>query len=142
MWFGPDQFSRKARVASRCDATSRVNWTCGTPYEVVVHHESDASACADEQPERALVNRASGGGRLAFISAITLQSRGADTRADYVQLFRRVLFNILIRNTDDHCTNHGFLIYQRGIRLSPAYDLNPYAGVCSAGIAVSAFAEV
>jgi serine/threonine-protein kinase HipA len=85
-------------------------------------------------------------GRLAFISAMTLtqhsdgeggtsylelvdllQSRGADTRADCVQLFRRVLFNILIHNTDDHLRNHGFFVDEGGIRLSPAYDLNPSA---------------
>jgi serine/threonine-protein kinase HipA len=54
-----------------------------------------------------------------------LQSRGADTRADCVQLFRRVLFNILIHNTDDHLRNHGFFVDEGGIRLSPAYDLNP-----------------
>jgi serine/threonine-protein kinase HipA len=89
-------------------------------------------------------DRTTRGGRLAFISAMTLtqhtdgepgasylelvdllQSRGADTRADCVQLFRRVLFNILIRNTDDHLRNHGFFVDESGIRLSPAYDINP-----------------
>jgi serine/threonine-protein kinase HipA len=89
-------------------------------------------------------DRTATGGRLAFISAMTLtqhtdgeagasylelvdllQSRGADTDADCVQLFRRVLFNILIHNTDDHLRNHGFLIDESGVRLSPAYDLNP-----------------
>jgi serine/threonine-protein kinase HipA len=54
-----------------------------------------------------------------------LQSRGADTKADCEQLFRRVLFNILIHNTDDHLRNHGFFIREQGIRLSPAYDMNP-----------------
>jgi serine/threonine-protein kinase HipA len=53
-----------------------------------------------------------------------LQSRGADTAADCEQLFRRVLFNILIHNTDDH-RNHGFFLGEQGIRLSPAYDMNP-----------------
>jgi serine/threonine-protein kinase HipA len=36
-----------------------------------------------------------------------------------------VLFNILIHNTDDHLRNHGFFIDESGIRLSPAYDMNP-----------------
>lgn len=88
-------------------------------------------------------DRTARGGRLAFISGMTLtqhdgeagasylelvdllQSRGADTRADCVQLFRRVLFNILIHNTDDHLRNHGFFVDETGIRLSPAYDINP-----------------
>ena len=89
-------------------------------------------------------DRTARGGRLAFISAMTLtqradgeagasylelidllQSRGGNTRADSEQLFRRVLFNILIHNTDDHPRNHGFFIDESGIRLSPAYDMNP-----------------
>ncbi len=42
------------------------------------------------------------------------------------QLWRRVVFNVLISNTDDHLRNHGFLYEDhRGWRLSPAYDLNP-----------------
>jgi serine/threonine-protein kinase HipA len=41
-------------------------------------------------------------------------------------LWRRVVFSILISNTDDHLRNHGFLYEgQNGWRLSPAYDLNP-----------------
>ena len=54
-----------------------------------------------------------------------LQSRGADTRGDCVQLFRRIVFSILIHNTDDHLRNHGFFVDAQGIRLSPAYDINP-----------------
>ena len=84
------------------------------------------------------------GGRLAFVSAMTLtqhkdgdggasylelvellQSRGSNTESDCQQLFRRVLFNIMIQNTDDHLRNHGFFIDARGVRLSPAYDMNP-----------------
>jgi serine/threonine-protein kinase HipA len=84
------------------------------------------------------------GRRLAFVSAMTLtqhkdgepgasylelvdllQSRGMNTTADCEQLFRRVLFNILVHNTDDHLRNHGFFIDERGIRISPAYDMNP-----------------
>lgn len=45
---------------------------------------------------------------------------------DLRQLWRRIVFNVLISNTDDHLRNHGFL-YSGGTgwRLSPAYDLNP-----------------
>ena len=41
------------------------------------------------------------------------------------ELFRRVVFNILTGNHDDHFRNHGFLLRLDGWRLSPAYDLNP-----------------
>ncbi len=46
--------------------------------------------------------------------------------ADMHALWRRIVFNILISNTDDHLRNHGFLYESAdGWRLSPAYDLNP-----------------
>ena len=41
------------------------------------------------------------------------------------ELFRRVVFNICIGNSDDHFRNHGFLLTPKGWTLSPAYDLNP-----------------
>ncbi|MAT16806.1 MAG: phosphatidylinositol kinase [Planctomyces sp.] len=55
-----------------------------------------------------------------------LRRYGAVPVADMHALWRRIVFNILISNTDDHLRNHGFL-YEgtNGWRLSPAYDLNP-----------------
>ena len=55
-----------------------------------------------------------------------LRQHGAAPKADMQGLWRRIVFNILISNTDDHLRNHGFL-YQgpEGWRLSPAYDMNP-----------------
>lgn len=41
------------------------------------------------------------------------------------ELFRRIVFNIVIGNCDDHFRNHGFLLTKDGWTLSPAYDLNP-----------------
>ena len=54
-----------------------------------------------------------------------LQARGARTTSDCEQLFRRVVFNICVSNTDDHLRNHGFFVEPRGLVLSPAYDMNP-----------------
>ena len=55
-----------------------------------------------------------------------LRRHGAAPAKDLPQLWRRVVFNVLISNTDDHLRNHGFLYEsQAGWRLSPAYDLNP-----------------
>jgi serine/threonine-protein kinase HipA len=89
-------------------------------------------------------DRTASGDRRAFVSAMTLtqrrdgepgasylelvellQRQGADTLGDTHQLFRRIVFSILIHNTDDHLRNHGFFIEDRGVRLSPAYDINP-----------------
>ena len=55
-----------------------------------------------------------------------LVTHGAQARMDAPALYRRVAFNVLISNVDDHLRNHGFLwLDPRGWSLSPAYDLNP-----------------
>ena len=41
------------------------------------------------------------------------------------ELYRRVAFNVIFGNTDDHFRNHGFLLTPKGWTLSPAYDINP-----------------
>lgn len=89
------------------------------------------------------------GGRIPYLSAATmLQSDGRETVHAYTelvdvllregsnpivdihQLWRRLVFNFLICNTDDHLRNTGFLYNARnhGWRLSPAFDLNPMPG--------------
>ena len=54
-----------------------------------------------------------------------IESYGADVEANLHQLWRRIVFNIAISNTDDHLRNHGFILTDKGWVLSPAYDLNP-----------------
>lgn len=55
-----------------------------------------------------------------------LSRHGSSVREDAAELFRRMVFSILISNVDDHLRNHGFLwAGKTGWRLSPAYDLNP-----------------
>ena len=58
-----------------------------------------------------------------------LAQHGAQGKADAHALYRRVVFNVMISNVDDHLRNHGFLWRGRaGWSLSPAYDLNPTPG--------------
>ncbi len=61
---------------------------------------------------------------LEIIDAI--KQYGSIPKQDTASLWRRMVFNILISNTDDHLRNHGFL-YERckGWKLSPVYDINP-----------------
>ena len=60
-----------------------------------------------------------------FELAAFLMRQGAHVEADLTELWRRIVFNICVANTDDHLRNHGFLLTAQGWRLSPAYDLNP-----------------
>jgi serine/threonine-protein kinase HipA len=54
-----------------------------------------------------------------------IQNYSCEIKSDLEQLWRRIVFNIAISNTDDHLRNHGFIIKGAGWRLSPAYDVNP-----------------
>lgn len=55
-----------------------------------------------------------------------LARHGANAKADAAALYRRMVFNVLVSNVDDHLRNHGFLwLSKNGWSLSPAYDLNP-----------------
>jgi serine/threonine-protein kinase HipA len=59
------------------------------------------------------------------VSRYTLRQHGVEVRRDLHELFRRMVFNILVTNDDDHLRNHGFLFDGRGWRLSPLYDVVP-----------------
>lgn len=90
-------------------------------------------------------DRANDDARRLFISAMTLTdhrdgdaasypdiaqaisrfgARGS-VRTDLAQLFRRLVFNVVAGNRDDHLRNHGFLRLPDGWRLAPAFDMNP-----------------
>ena len=64
-----------------------------------------------------------------------IQFSGAEPQEDLEQLWRRIVFNIAVSNTDDHLRNHGFLLTENGWCLSPAYDMNP--SVDKAGLALN-----
>ncbi len=58
--------------------------------------------------------------------ARVLVDHGAQPAADLRELWSRIVFNMLVSNTDDHLRNHGFLLQPgKGWRLSEAYDINP-----------------
>ena len=56
-----------------------------------------------------------------------IEINGAQGRveADLAQLFRRIAFNVLAGNRDDHLRNHGFIRVPTGWQISPAFDMNP-----------------
>jgi serine/threonine-protein kinase HipA len=59
--------------------------------------------------------------------ADAIRSHGYSPIQDVRQLWRRLVFNLLITNVDDHLQNHGFLHVEHGLwRLAPAFDINPF----------------
>jgi len=57
--------------------------------------------------------------------SLFIQDHGGNIKEDLTQLWRRIVFNIAVSNTDDHLRNHGFIIKNGVWRLSPAFDVNP-----------------
>lgn len=57
--------------------------------------------------------------------ASLIRKYGASPKKDLVELWKRIVFNMAVSNTDDHLRNHGFLLVDDGWHLSPLYDVNP-----------------
>lgn len=89
-------------------------------------------------------DRTDNGERIHFASALTLlgltdgspgssylqlaefiMRNGASANTDLEELWKRIVFQMAVKNTDDHLRNHGFLLTDYGWTLSPAYDINP-----------------
>jgi serine/threonine-protein kinase HipA len=70
---------------------------------------------------------AADGDRRSYLDiAEAVEDVSADVTGHLHQLWRRLVFSVLISNTDDHLRNHGFLRERDGVwRLAPAFDLNP-----------------
>jgi hypothetical protein len=62
-------------------------------------------------------------------SAEELRRASARPDLDAQELFRRMCFNALISNADDHSRNHAMIARHTDWRLSPAYDLTPTSPV-------------
>jgi serine/threonine-protein kinase HipA len=68
--------------------------------------------------------------RSYFEMADAIRAQGMNPVADVRQLWRRMVFNLLITHVDDHLHNLGFLHVENGLwRLAPAFDINPLRAV-------------
>ena len=68
-------------------------------------------------------NALDGSGYLDLASFI--RKYGGNVKKDLRELWRRIVFNMAVSNTDDHLRNHGFILGKEGWILSPVYDVNP-----------------
>ena len=119
---------RLARLAGIETSNARIVMVKGTPIAVISRFD-----------------RSRDQGRIAYLSASSLLQAGrneehsytevvdamktacVEAKADAQQLWRRLVFNHLITNVDDHLQNMGFLYVGNGLwRLAPAFDLNPF----------------
>lgn len=111
--------------------------------DVALTHASGKDVLLIERFDR--VKLPEGWGRRAMVSALTLfgldemqaryahygdladiiKARFAEPRRDLHELFRRIAFNILVGNTDDHARNHAAFWHGDTLSLTPAYDICP-----------------
>ena len=57
--------------------------------------------------------------------AAFIKSNGAEPKKDLLELWKRIVFNMAVTNTDDHLRNHAFILSDKGWILSPLFDVNP-----------------
>lgn len=141
-----------AKFPTKNDTIDKAAWEYLT-YRLAVKSGIKMSDCKVEQiygPFKTFLTKRfdrEGADRIHFTSAMTMlgyteqlirdktpsyleiaefiQYQGAAPMEDLHQLWRRIVFNMSVSNTDDHLRNHGFILTDAGWRLSPAYDLNP-----------------
>jgi serine/threonine-protein kinase HipA len=91
-----------------------------TPKGKRMHFASAMTLCGHQEGDDA-----STGASYLEIARVLID-HGAQTGADLRELWSRIVFNVLVSNTDDHLRNHGFILVPgKGWRLSAAYDMNP-----------------
>jgi serine/threonine-protein kinase HipA len=141
-----------AKFPSKTDTTDKAAWEY-LAYELALQAGIWMTPCRLEKISRGFRTfftkrfDRENGERIHFASAMTMTGNNEDTirdnpvsyldiaefisnhgtniEANLHQLWRRIIFNIAISNTDDHLRNHGFILTNSGWILSPAYDLNP-----------------
>lgn len=69
---------------------------------------------------------ASGADGTSYLDIVSfIRKNGATPKMDLLELWKRIVFNMAVSNTDDHLRNHGFILTNDGWHLSPLYDVNP-----------------
>ncbi len=121
-------------------ATLRLAESCGirtpparleladTPYPVALIQRFDRRGAARIPYISARTALGKTGAELGSYTEMVdfMRSHSPDPGSDFRELYRRLIFTILVSNKDDHLKNHGFLYVGAGRwRLSPMFDVNP-----------------
>jgi serine/threonine-protein kinase HipA len=115
-----------ARKAGIHTAQSRIETVLDRPVLVLSRFDRDGTKRIPFLSAMSMVGAEDHEQRSYLEIADALVRYGANPTADLQELWRRIVFTVMISNTDDHLRNHAFLFSGgKGWRLSPAYDLNP-----------------
>jgi serine/threonine-protein kinase HipA len=119
------KLAEKAKIDS---AKSRIEVISGKPVAIITRFDRTASHARIPYLSGASMLQASRGDEHAYTEIVDIMNSVClNAKADAQQLWRRLVFNHLITNTDDHLHNIGFLhVGKDKWALSPAFDLNPF----------------
>lgn len=109
-------------------AKSRIELIAGKAVAIITRFDRSATNARIPYLSGASMLQAERGDERSYTEVVDIMNRVClDARADAQQLWRRLVFNHLITNTDDHLHNIGFLhVGNDRWALSPAFDLNPF----------------
>lgn len=119
---------RLAQRAGIDAAKSRIEMIAGKPVAIVTRFDRTATHARIPYLSGASMLQASRADEHAYTEIVDIMNTVClDAKADAQQLWRRLVFNLFITNTDDHLHNIGFLhVGNDKWTLSPAFDLNPF----------------
>ena len=117
-----------ARTAGIDAAQSRIEALQNVPVAIIERFDRTADDLRIPYLSAASVLQATRNEeRTYFEIADAIRTNGFDPEHDVKQMWRRLVFNLLITNIDDHLHNLGFLHVEGDFwRLAPAFDLNPF----------------
>ena len=115
-----------AAVAGINVAEAKLQDVAGRPVSLITRFDRDGDRRIPFLSAMSLLGLSDGDEATYTDIAEVIRMYSSAPTADLNELWRRIVFNVLVSNLDDHLRNHGFL-YDRDNqwRLSPAYDLNP-----------------
>ncbi len=119
----------KLAMAAGIDAAqARIEMVDGAPVAIIRRFDRSIAGARIPYISAATLLQAERGDSLTYTDLVdAMRSASADFGVDAMALWRRLLFNLLVTNVDDHLHNTGFLYVGQGQwRLSPAFDLNPF----------------
>lgn len=117
-----------ARTAGVDTPDARIVMLEQVPVAVIRRFDRDGQDSRIPYQSAASLLQAARGEERSYVElADAIRSQGHEPARDLQQLWRRLVFNLLITNVDDHLQNHGVLHVSSGLwRLAPAFDLNPF----------------
>ena len=119
---------RLAAPAGIETANARIVMVTGTPITVISRFDRTADHGRIAYLSAASLLQASRNEEHTYTEVLdAMRTACVEAKTDAQQLWRRLVFNHLITNVDDHLQNLGFLYVGNGLwRLAPAFDLNPF----------------